>query len=205
MGSSPCRHLEHHRAAVMRAIEGQGLHAVAMEHDAALPDGTVIGSSLRKVRDAAAYIGIIGDSYGNIPDSAESNPGNLSLTELEFREARRLGRPILIFIMGADHDVKLRDVERDPEKVRKLEAFREDTKRLTEGSNAHQVYQEFTSLSEFSVSAVQSVAELRRLLDLQTRLIPPNPITAPDEPGQVDDSSIPTSPSRYADPHNTCT
>src|SRR5260370_19135202 len=200
MGSSPCRHLEHHRAAVMRAIEGQGLHAVAMEHDAALPDGTVIGSSLRKVRDDADYIGIIRDSYGNIPDSAESNPGNLSLTELEFREARRLGRPILIFIMGADHDVKLRDVERDPEKVRKLEASRVDAKRLPEGSNAQRVSQEFTSLSEFSVSAVQSVAELRRLLDLQPRLIPPTPITAPDEPGQVDDSSIPTAPILYAEP-----
>ena len=59
MVSSTFRYLEQHRAALMKAIEGQGLHAVAMEHDAALPDGTVIDSSLQKVRDAAAYIGVI--------------------------------------------------------------------------------------------------------------------------------------------------
>lgn len=200
MVSSNFRYLQQHRAALMRAIEGQGLHAVAMEHDAALPDGTVIDSSLRKVRDAAAYIGIIGHAYGNIPDSAESNPDHLSLTEMEFREARRLGRPMLIFIMGADHDVKLGDVERDLEKVRKLEAFREDAKRVTSESNVHRVYQEFNSLSEFSVAAVQSVAELRRLLDLQVRLIPSAPIIVPDGPGHGDASSIPAAPTLYAEP-----
>ena len=106
MVSSTFRYLEAHRAALMRAIEGQGLHAVAMEQDAALPGGTVVDSSLRKVRDAAAYIGVISFRYGQVPDSAEGNPERLSLTELEFREARRLGRPMLIFIMGLDHDVK---------------------------------------------------------------------------------------------------
>jgi hypothetical protein len=122
MISSTFRDLEQHRAALMRAIEGQALHAVAMEQDAALPDGTVIDSSLQKVRDSAAYVGIISHRYGNVPES-DQNPERLSLTELEFREARRLGRPILIFIMGTEHDVKLGAVERDPEKILKLEAF----------------------------------------------------------------------------------
>ena len=115
MVSSTFRDLKDHRVALMRAIDGHGLHAVAMEHDAALPSGTVIDSSLRKVRDASAYVGVISHSYGSIPDSAESNPERLSLTELEFREARGLGRPILIFIMGEDHDVKPGAVEQDRE------------------------------------------------------------------------------------------
>src|ERR671916_1795493 len=57
MVSSTFRHLQQHRAALMGAIEGQGLHAVVMEQDAALPDGTVVDASLRKVRDASAYVG----------------------------------------------------------------------------------------------------------------------------------------------------
>ena len=156
-----------HREALISAISGQGLHPIAMEQDSALPAGTVIDSSLQKVRDGAAYLGIIGFRYGDIPDSAEHNPERLSLTELEFREARELGRPVLLFIMGPDHDVKPRDVESDPEKKRKLDAFREDAKRTAEGSQIHRVYKVFNSLREFETAATQSVAELRRFLDTQ--------------------------------------
>ena len=155
-----------------------------MEHDSALPAGTVIDSSLRKVRDGAAYVGIIGARYGNIPDSAEHNPERLSLTELEFREARELGRPVLLFVMGPDHDVKQRDVESDPAKKRKLDAFREDAKRSTADSQVHRVYKVFNSLSEFEVAATQSVAELRRFLDAQAAAAdrPPAPSPHPSGP-----------------------
>jgi len=101
MVSSTFNDLERHRAALVKAIEAREMHAVAMEQDAALPI-TVIDSSLGKVRAAAAYIGLISHRYGNVPNSAELNPDGLSLTELEFREARRLGRPMLIFIMGSE-------------------------------------------------------------------------------------------------------
>jgi hypothetical protein len=60
-----------------------------LEHHSVLPAGTVIDSSLQKVRDGAAYAGIIGARYGNVPDSPEQNPEHFSLTELEFR---RVGR-----------------------------------------------------------------------------------------------------------------
>ena len=135
MVSSTFSDFRHHRDALIGAISGQGLHPIAMEQDSALPAGTVIDASLQKVRDGAAYVGIIGAQYGNIPDSAEHNPERLSLTELEFREARELGRPVLLFIMGPDHDVKQRDVESDPEKKRKLRCFprrrHESGRRLT--------------------------------------------------------------------------
>jgi Domain of unknown function (DUF4062) len=143
MVSSTFGDLKQHREALLRVIGGQGLHPVAMEYDSALPAGTVIDSSLQKVRDAAAYIAIIGARYGNVPVSAEHNPENLSLTELEFRKARELGRPTLLFIMGPDHDVKQRDVEQDPAKRRTLEAFREETKRSSADSRAHRVYKVF--------------------------------------------------------------
>jgi hypothetical protein len=59
MVSSTFWDLKPHRAALMNAISGQGMHPVAMEQDAALPAGTVIDSSLAKVRAAAAYVGLL--------------------------------------------------------------------------------------------------------------------------------------------------
>jgi hypothetical protein len=169
-----------------------------MEQDSALPAGTVIDSSLQKVRDGAAYVGIIGARYGNIPDSAECNPEGLSLTELEFREARDLGRPILLFIMGPDHEVKQRDVEQDPEKRQKLEAFQEEAKKSSPDSSVHRVYKVFNSLGEFEVAATQSVAELRRFLDAQA--IPANRPLTPAVPELADGDGIPAPPVLYAEP-----
>ena len=165
-----------------------------MEYDSALPAGTVIDSSLRKVRDAAAYIAIIGARYGAIPVSAHDNPADLSLTELEFREARDLGLPILLFIMGPEHDVKQRDVEDDLDKKRKLEAFREEAKRSSADSRVHRVYKVFNSLAEFEVAATQSVAELRRFLDDEAA--PGADETAPE----ADADGIPAPPALYAEP-----
>ena len=195
MVSSTFEDFRQHRGALIRAINGQGLHPIAMEHDIALPAGTVIDSSLHKVREAAAYIGMIGFRYGNIPDSAEHNPERLSLTELEFREARDLGRPVLLFIMGPDHDVKQRDVEQDPEKQRKLDAFREEAKRSAADFGVYRVYKEFNSLGEFEVAATQSVAELRRFLDVLA-LPPPEPSARPAPAGD----DIPVPPALYAEP-----
>src|ERR1700761_422027 len=199
MVSSTFLDFQEHRRAVIEAVNGQGLHPLAMAHASALPAGTVIDSSLRKVRDAAAYIGIIGARYGEVPESGEFNPEGLSLTELEFREARKLGRPILLFLMGPDHAVKQRDVERDPEKERKLEAFREEAKRSSAHSHVHRVYKEFNSLDEFEVAATQSVAELRRFLDAQTASAAPPRLEATPEP-ENDDVGIPTPPALYAEP-----
>ncbi len=192
MVSSTFTDLQQHREALEKAIEAQGLHAVAMEQDAALPDGTVIDSSLRKVRAASAYIGVISHKYGQVTESAESNPSGYSLTELEFREARRPGRPMLIFIMGEDHAVKRADVEQDPEKLRKLEAFREEVKRAAADSPVQRVYKEFNSPHEFEVAATQSVAELRRLLDRQRAAAPA------EQPDGAD--GIPAPPALYAEP-----
>ena len=198
MVSSTFADFRQHREALIGAISGQGLHPIAMEQDSALPAGTVIDSSLQKVRDASAYVGIIGARYGNIPDSAEHNPEHLSLTELEFREARRLGRPILLFIMGPDHDVKQRDVELDPEKKCKLEAFREEAKRAGAGSRVHRVYKVFNSLGEFEVATTQSVAELRRYLDESAAAAGQERAPATAGPASGEDISAP--PALYAEP-----
>src|SRR5450759_1431210 len=114
MISSTFTDLEQHRAALIKAIKGQGLTDVAMENDWAKADVDVIDSSLQMVRDASAYALVISRKYGQTPVSQDRNPQQLSITELEFNEALRLSRPILLFIMGKEHLVREADVEGDP-------------------------------------------------------------------------------------------
>lgn len=159
MVSSTFTDLKDHREALTKAINGQELKALGMENDSAKPAGDVIDSSLQMVQDSAAYIGIISHKYGQVPECPYRNPDKLSLTQLEFNEARRLGRPILIFIMGDGHDVKAADVEKDPENTKKLGVFREDAKRLREDSPVHRVYKVFNNLHEFEVAGVRKRAE----------------------------------------------
>src|ERR1035438_8903190 len=107
MISSTFTDLKEHRAALIAAIDGEGLTHVAMENDSAKADVDVIESSLQMVRDASAYALVIGRKYGQTPR------GELSLTELEFDEAMRLKRPILLFIMGENHLLREADIEID--------------------------------------------------------------------------------------------
>jgi hypothetical protein len=69
--------------------------------------------------------------YGRRLKTPKRNPDKLSITELEFKEAQRLGRPVLLFIMGENHHpVKKADIEKDPEKEKKLNTFRERAKKI---------------------------------------------------------------------------
>ena len=121
MVSSTFTDLEQHRAALIKAIKGQGLTDVAMENDSAKPDVDVIDSSLQMVQDAAAYIGVISRKYGQTPLCPKRNPAKLSITELEFNEAQRLERPILLFIMGDNHPVREADVETNARQEKEAE------------------------------------------------------------------------------------
>ena len=123
MVSSTFTNLKGHRAALINAIHKHKLHANVMEHDDAKVDGDVIDSSLRMVRDSAAYILLVSQKYGQVPECLLRNPNNLSITELEFDEAQRLGRPTLVFIMSEEHLVLPRDLEQDAEKKKKFKRF----------------------------------------------------------------------------------
>ncbi len=186
MVSSTFTDLQEHRAALIDFIHRHKLHANVMENDAArLVD--VIDSSLQMVGDSAAYIGVIGLKYGQTPECAKRNPNQLSITELEFNEAQRLGRPILLYIMGDDHPVKRADIERDTEKEAKLNAFRERAKIASPVSSVHRVYAVFNSPQDFKDKLGSSLAELSEHL----KSIDGN--AAEDEsPGQA--SNCPTIP-----------
>ncbi len=193
MVSSTFTDLHEHRAALIDAIHAHKLHANAMENDAArLVD--VIESSLQMVRDSAAYIGVIGLKCGQTPESPTRNSDKLSITELEFNEAQRLGRPILLFIMGDDHPVKKADIERDPEKEKKLNTFRERAKKASPGSEVNRVYAVFNSLAEFKDKMGSSLAELNQHLDSDDRDI------TKDQVPTRDGTTIPQAPAFYAEP-----
>lgn len=168
MVSSTFTDLKDHRAAIIKAIESQQLKFVGMDDDPAKPGTDVITSSLEMVNRSSAYVLIIGHRYGQIAESADRNPARLSLTELEFDEAMRLGRPVILFIMGEEHELKQRDVDKDSESIRKLAAFRDKAIRMGAGSSAPLVYKVFNSLREFEVEANRSIAELRRKLDKES-------------------------------------
>jgi hypothetical protein len=95
-----------------------------------------------------------------VPEDSIRNPRNLSITELEFDEAQRLGRPILLFVMSDEHDVKPKDVEPDPAKRAKLNAFNDRAKNISADSKVHRIYATFDSLEDFARKAIQSVSDL---------------------------------------------
>lgn len=163
MVSSTFKEMEHYRDALIKAIDGQKLHAVAMEKDTAKIDD-IITSSLEMVADAAAYIGIIGHKYGQIPPCPRRNPNQLSITELEFNRAQELDRPILIFIKD-NHPGEGADAEADPVKLEKLNAFRERAKQKNSETKLHRVYGHFKTLDDFGVSVANAVARLNKQLD----------------------------------------
>ena len=165
MVSSTFTDLEGHRNRVREAIEKLGFKSEVMESHGAHAEGNVIESSLRMVRDSAAYVGVISHKYGQTPLDPKLNPSGLSITELEFNEAMLLDRPILLFIMGDKHPVTVADVEADPDKKKKLLAFRERAKRMQDGSEVERVYEVFEDQSQFGAKAATALGRLTRHLD----------------------------------------
>ncbi|MEO0447969.1 MAG: DUF4062 domain-containing protein, partial [Verrucomicrobiota bacterium] len=193
MVSSTFLDLEEHRAAVIQGIQDHKLHANVMEHHNAVPNHDVIDSSLKMVRDSAAYILVIGLKYGQIPQCSERNPNQLSITELEFHEAQRCKRPILLFIMGEEHDVKRRDIESDVEKEKRLNDFRERAKQWAPESAVNRVFCEFNSLAEFQQKIAAPLSDLRQLL-----VSPVGETTTVNDDSTLD--VIPSPPTFYAQP-----
>ncbi len=70
-----------------------GLHPIGMEHFAARPDRPV-AACLKEVRETDLFVGVYGWRYGFVP-----NENGLSITEMEFSEAQRFGRPCFCFFV----------------------------------------------------------------------------------------------------------
>ncbi len=174
MVSSTFTDLVEHRKRVKEAIEKLGFHAVVMESSGSNAFRNIVETSLGMVRDCAAYIGVLTHRYGQTPEDTAVNPQGLSITELEFDEAMRLGRPILLFVMSDNHPGTKADFETDPGKLSKLEAFKAKAKQMRQGSKIHRVWEEFSSPGDFAQNAAIAIGNLAREL--------PSPDTATPSP-----------------------
>lgn len=184
MLSSTFTDLEQHRQKAKLAIEKFGFHAVGMESGGAQA-ADVIDVSLRYVRASAAYVGIITKKYGQIPDDPDRNPGERSITELEFDEAMRLGRPILLFIMADDHKVLEADIELDQARRAKLAEFKERAKLMRNDGRVERVWESFNSLEDFAERVGPAIGNLAHDLDAPGRATPREPSAQEPPPRPV--------------------
>ena len=97
--SSTYSDLRDHRAAVYKALRQLG-HDVAAMEDYVASDQRPLDRCLADVASRDLYIGIIAWRYGYVPE--QGNPEGRSITELEYREARRRGIPCLLFLLDED-------------------------------------------------------------------------------------------------------
>jgi hypothetical protein len=88
--SSTLNDLKAERAAVQKLLHERG-YGVKQSYTA--DERALVESCLADVASAAIYVAIVGLRYGFLPPG-----GELSTTELEYREARRLGKPCFVFL-----------------------------------------------------------------------------------------------------------
>lgn len=159
MVSSTFSDLKEHRKIAKDLIIKSGYFPNMMENDGARVID-VIESSLEKVRDSSVYMNVISKKYGTVYEKNSSNPKKLSLTELEFDEAIKYNRPILLFVMGINHPILENDIESDKIKKRKLDAFREKAKKMNENSDVTRVYAEFNNIEDFKEKLSSALKQL---------------------------------------------
>lgn len=181
--SSTFTDLKTHRREVCDALAKFDLFPKVMEFNGARADADVIDSSLGFVRDSSAFIGIISHKYGQTPKCPVRNRECISISELEFNKAMELDRPILLFVMAENHPVTLADVEQDPEKLAKLQAFKARAKKMRKGSEVNRIYETFDSPEDFAKKSAIAVGRLAELLKRQpTPEAHSPPSEKPEEP-----------------------
>lgn len=122
--SSTYSDLEQYRKAVHDVLLRMGHDVVGMEVLIA-GDQTSVEVAMSAVANSDIYIGIIAWRYGYIP--SDDNPESLSIVELEYRQARQLGLPILLFLVDEEEawpNEHFDAVTGEGEKEARIDAFR---------------------------------------------------------------------------------
>ena len=99
--SSTYEDLKDYRGVVFHALRQAGYDVKAME-DYVAADKRPVDKCLADVAQADIYVGLFAFRYGYVPPPEHGNPEGLSITELEFRHAEKLGRPCLAFAVSED-------------------------------------------------------------------------------------------------------
>jgi hypothetical protein len=147
--SSTFKDLNQYRVAAYEACRQLGHVVLGMEDFAAQPEGPV-EKVLAEVVKADIYLGIVAWSYGYIPASP-ANPEDLSITHLEFREARANRKPCLIFMTSDDAAWPASFMDSDPARLRQ---FRQELQR--------ERVSYFSSLEDFHAKVLVELMQLER-------------------------------------------
>jgi tetratricopeptide (TPR) repeat protein len=120
--SSTLRNLSDHRKAAMEAMLRMGVFPIMMEN---FPASSVnaLTVSFDMVARSIIHVVLVGQQYGYIPEDPK-NPDRLSIVELEYQEAIRIGKAVLVFVMDEKHPVIQSEIETDPAAVEKLRHFK---------------------------------------------------------------------------------
>jgi Domain of unknown function (DUF4062) len=97
--SSTFRDLREHRSAVALTLRRMGHDVIGMEEYVA-EDRRAIARCYEDVQDADIYVLVLAWRYGFTP--TEENPEALSITQLEYRRAVLIGKPVLAFLVDAE-------------------------------------------------------------------------------------------------------
>lgn len=119
--SSTFSDLEQHRRLAAEALRDQKFDVIGMENYVAA-DRRPLEQCLTDVRSCDLYLGIFAWRYGYIPPGEEQ-----SITELEYREAGRVGLPRLIFLV--EQDSPWPDDQREHTAREAIERFRNQLRR----------------------------------------------------------------------------
>lgn len=106
--SSTAKDLQPYRDAVAEAISKlEGYHCVRME-DFGARDGAAVEVCQAKVAESDLFVGLVGHLYGSRPKGRK-----VSYTELEYQEAKKKGKPRLMFIASDDFPLPARLREKE--------------------------------------------------------------------------------------------
>lgn len=120
--SSTYLDLIQYRKAVIEQIIKRKLIFIGMEHFGANPENHPPANIIiNKVKEADIYIGIFGIRYGHIDEAT-----GISMTELEYREAKSSNKPMLLYVIKDSASVRVCDIEEDSIAREKLKALKDE-------------------------------------------------------------------------------
>jgi hypothetical protein len=164
--SSTFEDLKECRAAVSTTLRQMGHQVEGMENYTA--DGRApLEKCLDDVAKCHAYIGVLAWRYGYVP--REGNLKKLSITELEYREARRLGRETLIFILDKDADWPGNRYDEDRKRIIRLRKELEERHTVSHFKDCNEL------------AARVSVVVSKRFPSVEDERLPP-PLPSPPPP-----------------------
>jgi hypothetical protein len=165
--SSTYEDLKEYRRAVFDALRQAGYQVIAME-DYVATDERPVERCLNDVSRSDIYVGIFAFRYGYVPPLDHANPNGLSITELEFQEAKGK-KPCLIFLVKKGETWPLNFVDACTEKDRgeRVDRLREYLSREKTTSFFSSPYQ-LASLVQTAVTNLLKDSQNAEQTDKQT-------------------------------------